>query len=525
MVTPCLPSPKAIDYYVSTWTQYLEDASRLPRMQGSSVSTTIQQCAEAMNHQVPRDWRSEQLRFCERCMALGIHLRIQQHLAVEVCPLHDGPLRTTCPACQQPLPFRSGSQQAFRCPACGGCLLANDELRFGFSSRFRRKVREECEEVSAWLALVNAGTHRGLDRFSGSFQVKGGLDHIHEKAFLLTGLQQPSKRVPTWMHRPRSLAADVSIGCIAPCANSLSSAIHSSRNVSRWAIRPNDVAQDDPLRNVSAVLALGHDAKTRYIHAFRRVARQFLRMVRAQHGDCLKSAPLMALASNSLDGEIHPEMLLCCPVALGFWLWRRRGSEFFPYYSWFSDVDMKSGDVDVFTAGADLLFYAIERSDLHASIVIASECARYLEITDDVASAMKVVRAWEGARRHYEFSQPALFSPVGRDVGVTFVRVDASRLIRSSSCPGLVPYHEVLRSRLRSAPYLNRAANGLCYVNAEDCWPERAARHLDLIAPREERWAWGRTCNPVVHLAMLGTSSTGVDESACVTAAIAMRPS
>lgn len=66
----------------------------------------------------------DSLRFCVKCLDLGYHSSVYQHIALSSCPLHALPLIDGCPHCHQPIAptFLSVIQSPFECPHCDGAL-------------------------------------------------------------------------------------------------------------------------------------------------------------------------------------------------------------------------------------------------------------------------------------------------------------------------------------------------------------------------------------------------------------------
>ncbi|WP_231957698.1 hypothetical protein [Paraburkholderia tropica] len=78
------------------------------------------------------DAASPSLRFCQICASAGFHATLFQFTAFRCCPIHGCPLRDTCTACGQPLPYRLQTgfvRRPYACHCCGLCLLAAMSLR------------------------------------------------------------------------------------------------------------------------------------------------------------------------------------------------------------------------------------------------------------------------------------------------------------------------------------------------------------------------------------------------------------
>jgi len=67
---------------------------------------------------------SSSLRFCVKCLDLGYHSVVYQHVALACCPLHNLPLEDVCPHCKcEIIPtFLSAIKHPFECPHCDASL-------------------------------------------------------------------------------------------------------------------------------------------------------------------------------------------------------------------------------------------------------------------------------------------------------------------------------------------------------------------------------------------------------------------
>lgn len=67
---------------------------------------------------------SSSLRFCVKCLDLGYHSVVYQHVALACCPLHNLPLEDVCPHCRREITptFLSAIKHPFECPHCDASL-------------------------------------------------------------------------------------------------------------------------------------------------------------------------------------------------------------------------------------------------------------------------------------------------------------------------------------------------------------------------------------------------------------------
>lgn len=71
---------------------------------------------------LPATRSADTLRFCETCAQHGFHSAAFQALPFERCPLHDVPIRETCPKCERPIPLTFVARclnNPWTCTHCG----------------------------------------------------------------------------------------------------------------------------------------------------------------------------------------------------------------------------------------------------------------------------------------------------------------------------------------------------------------------------------------------------------------------
>ncbi|WP_445143365.1 hypothetical protein [Dyella sp. Tek66A03] len=521
-----LAAPKWIHYRHADWARYLESPEKLPTIQGISTAEAVKAYAAAMDLEVPEKWRSQRLRVCEHCISMGIHLRIHQHLVVERCPLHNVPLRSTCGACGHALDFHSEQHRAFSCVRCGHCFLDKGLVKVAIPLSLRKKAATVIESVLAWLRPINSDLQLKQNGCQGGGWANedNPLSHLRVRALFIDGFRRSSRSVPVWMQNPICGKAAVSITRIDPLATSLSGAMRQGIDVEHWVTKVCDSAdQPDEDYDEVPVEAPDIELEDRYLQALRRVAAKFMLSIQGRHRECLDAAPLVARLAGGDEHDLTPAMLRCCPVALGFWLWRRRGSAFSLWMSAFSDCYFERDGKTHVGAGTDLLFYALARSDLHACIMVAMECVKHQEDSGDDLAALEMLSIWEGWRlSSYSISRQSLDFDA-ENSGWTFLRIDASHLMATTRCPGLEPYQNVVRQRLRSVPVFNRKTGQIEQWNMEDTWQERALDYLSHKNPRIELKSWGRDCTPRAFFAMLNIVPKGSHSFRCVDSAIDSR--
>jgi hypothetical protein len=85
------------------------------------------------------------LRWCAQCAREGTHLTLFQYRSLDVCPVHDTPLRQRCEQCGATIPYRLRAElfrSPFSCPSCArpwwNPAHGADDLRIG--DRYRRRL-------------------------------------------------------------------------------------------------------------------------------------------------------------------------------------------------------------------------------------------------------------------------------------------------------------------------------------------------------------------------------------------------
>lgn len=131
------------------------------------------------------------LKWCEQCLAWGLHVAALQMRAVQRCPLHNVALRDTCFWCERTIPYEFSAalfDKPFCCPHCGADMapqlkLARSKLRAPsprdiiLIERMNRFVMTFARSVERKGPILRAIP--GLDSLS-----LPGTDPAHEDAYL-----------------------------------------------------------------------------------------------------------------------------------------------------------------------------------------------------------------------------------------------------------------------------------------------------------------------------------------------------
>lgn len=465
----------------------------LPCIHGHSARDKIETLQQLARGDVPAIWSSRLLRICEECIADGFHLRVHQHLAVGSCPLHGLPMRSKCNACGVSLSYSSVDHGAFCCQTCGCCLLKHGEIRFGIQGDFRSQFARINEEVRQWLRLLSAGTRQDCLRHYPGGELDGELAQVDARSFLLTAVHHSSARSPSWLSPPYPMHSDISIATVCPEETSLMKSFRRAKQVEHWSLEQGGRRAEPGAAHPS------NDGEVRdrtltahYRQAFIRITANFIRSVRAAHPQCLDT-PYRVLG-DQWDQEFmfKHELLGCCPVALGFWLWRERCAKHFTKMAYMRpDRYFHDAGITQVSGSLDLLFYALGRSDLHSCILVANKCAERWAETGDEISSMCMFELWRLGEAQMDPGKSTWLDFDPPQSGVTFVRVDATNAIKRIACLGAEPYYRSLRRRLnRRLPYLNTETKKIDYLNLEPNWKEYVNEQVDPFCPVGDDWVF-----------------------------------
>lgn len=527
--------PREVTYeHPGRWTEYLENAVMLPRIRGRNARDAIDALYELARKEVPSIWASDRLRICEECISEGVHLRIHQHLAVGRCPLHGHLLRSTCKTCGASLPYASTDQKAFCCQACGSCLLNGGDIRFDISHKYRLGLARLDSEARQWLRPLSAGMNREhLVGIAG-----GGLDHplsnVDVRSLLLTALRSSSAQTPPWLTAPTSLDGDFSIAAMRPEETSLIKSFQRAKCIGEWNLREGSQHREHRKTLHNKQEEIKERAITaRYRQALMRVTANFLKRICPYHTQCLDT-PYLVVGEWDEDYPYNYEVMGCCPIALGFWLWRKRAARHFSSMAYLRP-DEYFHDIGITRVGGslDLLFYALGRSDLHACILVAHQCSEHWRTTGDEYSSLSALNEWR-KRKASLGAWVSSYLDFGSGLHeLTFLRIDVSRLIERPLCPGREPYYRSLRRKLREFRYVNRTSLRIEYLDLENTWESEALEQADPFRPMNDDWVFLKADQfplrhgggRLAHFARVELTHGNENHFACVNSAINLRSS
>lgn len=395
------------------WLSYLQNERVMPRMRGQPLRLWMEALVAREADHVPPLWRGHYLRVCDGCLKEGMHLQLHQHMALSHCHVHATPLRETCRHCQRALRLRySGKVEAFCCPACGRPLTSRQAFGQPRSHELRGAIHQATEQTTPSL--------HGLRELQCIDARKAALDRIWPLSMAGLLLEAAYTRIPA---HPALRRGHWPQACL--------------RTEAATTGRPTAVAT-----RWGAGAGLAGETFAERLKAARLVAAWFMHQKGRLHLHCL-DAPLHMFGEGfSLDAERPEDLLGCCPVAVGFWLWRLSfGHHFQP----------RAGDEYEQASPADrgvvLLLYKAFKSHLQYCLYVAQRILNSdadLHVTERVSALRRLT--------YTSFRDFRLVTTRSPDVPVTLVRFDIDHSWISTPCRGYRAYRRRLREQNSMLP-------------------------------------------------------------------------
>lgn len=303
-------------------------------------------------------------------------------------------------------------------------MLLDDRIRTKHRTSFRRAVQTASAALNSWI--LASGLTRRIERGAPHLPLNPELplQQCTGPRFVLEACCRVT-RPPNWIRRFMPKGVELTwrrfdVGdssCIQPEPEG---SMHSPRRRFESAVGSAEVDR---------------------IHAsLRRVTSMFLRRTSSSHSQCLDT-PAATYALYGTSHKLHDELLQCCPVALGFWLWRKAASKdpFFRRVLLLPNLRL---------ADIDRILFATSRSHLHYCIYAACRMAirttqRRREGDSALLEAIGKDSDWIPLMTNINRYLPCTFSESG---WLDHLRVSVDDLIRTVKCPGARPF---LRSLVR----------------------------------------------------------------------------
>ncbi len=428
----------------ANWTRYLRQVTVASSIHGLTLFKALSIRVLWEEAEVPTRWRSRYLRVCDSCIALGVHLRFHQHLAVTRCPIHKRLLRSVCPACGHELDYISANRQrAFTCTHCGCDLLHADGIRFGFEDSFSERYAHATSECRKWLRRLHAMPGGSGAIVNQMRDPDAAATDSGPRFLALAAFTSSVADVPFWFRKCKTKGFVTRLASMDPEEVVISRSIHSVTGLDELGIKRTVVEKLgwDPWKE--GAHAEERAASRLYHRTIMRVASCFLRQVGAKHHVCLDVPPRItgkSLENDLLGWQWH--ILDCCPIAVGFWLWRLQSASRFTNCVYNPKVCAKALGHMAIGPSSSLLYYVAERSRLHACMIVAHRCRRLWLKTGCAFPALSILHNWES--RSDIFMMPPKFGlrfRGGRN-DVAVLRLDASALIADVTCLGDAALHD-----------------------------------------------------------------------------------
>ena len=465
-------SPKRLDFKDTRGLEwYFSNQRLMPRIQGLPFAEYLRGVRDREIRENTFPWRAPGLRVCGSCIAMGVHLRLHQHTAAARCPLHGVELGSKCPHCQLFMSYCVESDQGhFCCPQCHRSLLQEGRIATVHDDEFRSAAKAASLAFEDWRmrALLDASIGCGVARIEVNDEHP--LQDLAAKRVLLSA-RCGDVSVPAWVASCNLSEANVQIGSIRVSERRKDSAFRSITESDVAAVNRSVQECGSSCWDSSMPSVDGRLDGQRYRAALRRVTNTFLRSYGPQHSECLDT-PYRMFGESLTEKEAPEELLQCCPVAIGFWLWRLSSANSFG-----NMIYRKMYCSGARFANVDLLLYSVAKSHLHYLIYLANACVRLSRAClDDRNVALCPVRA--AIRQHGMCWHPIEVGSVRQgelalDGACHYVKFDCAALIARIKCSGSAPYVRRLRRQLRNIRVLNPRDGRAIEVNLEHTWEAR----------------------------------------------------
>lgn len=403
------------------WSRNLHGASCLPSTTQGTLLDSLVKAEVDQKAGVADMWQSPLLRFCPECISLGVHLWIHQHTVVVKCPVHLIPLVAACVRCGQSIQVSYRASQApFTC-LCGHSLLGTSGcVAVAEREEFCRLPRIT-EQMFGWLSIVAA--QASTVDFAGAWQ------RPHFADVCAISLQRLP--VPDCMRREVDPRFDVRLKSIGICDGSLKSVTAEDLvfTSSEWPQSGGTELFEGRAADASIPLA-GVVAS-----AFRRVAIAHLKSA-SKHA-CIDLPWLMFRESLLfLQADSIAELVRCCPVGAGFWIWRMLCEDLLsnirmnPETAWQSKL-LKS------QVGGNTALFLLSRSELNYCIRACSEIFhRHQEGEMDLSEAKQALWSLRDLSGNWGAAGGCRLKPLEVNGRWIYTSIDATELIADPCTEG-----------------------------------------------------------------------------------------
>lgn len=432
------------------WLSSLQDHEMMPKIQRQCFPSSIKALSAHELLETPADWRSQTLRVCDQCLVNGVHLKLHQDIAIHLCPAHLTPLREACRHCSGYLPLWYGTRtEAFCCSLCGKPLV--DSRTFGMprAENQRHAVRLAAKQVMASVLQVRrmlvpyARSATAMPKYVSPLDM--GVVRL-ESVCTSVGAHPALRR----LHWPRVKVTTDTI-------------LQTASATSRFGREDLSVGRRGTLGELQMATSC--------------VITWFLRKKGRSHTQCLDAPLRMFGADFGLDVRNPEDILDCCPVAVGFWLWRLSNCRRFEHYL------RKPAPPDETQADRDhaLVRYKMMKSHLQYCLHVVQQLhadRRYLDKADKLR-ILRLVKA--SSMNDFRFE----LSPSSR-VSTRLVRFEMEWDWMDAPCEGYAGYARRIRRQSKNSLHTS-AVLGEQPVEVQDCAPcDRLPHRLPFTPMRLE---------------------------------------
>lgn len=329
-------------------------------------------------------------------------------------------------------------QSAFSCTYCSHSLLRNESIRFGFDSSFVERCTRANAECRRWLRRLHAMPGRSESSIEELERLDAVASDSDPRFLVLAAFMNSVTHIPPWFRRCRQKDFVVSLARVNPSEAAICRSIRSVTRAEELGVKriPETKWSTDPWKKDK--YADGRMVSRLYHRTIMRVASCFLRQISAKHGACINTPRQIAgekLGSILLGWQWH--ILDCCPIAVGFWLWRLQSATRFSHLVEYGPTACAQtlGCV-AFGPSSSQLCYAIERSRLHTCIVVSHRCRKLWQETGQAFPALNILDEWAHRSGTLITPHQSCLNFKGAETDVAFFRLDASSLIARVACLG-----------------------------------------------------------------------------------------
>lgn len=275
---------------------HFADDDAMPIVHGQNFVDLMRHLFQLEASEIGRSWRSSSIRICRECLKLGIHLRLHQHSGLEKCHIHGVLLEDSCRLCSATIfPVIHNGVPAFGCVRCKAPLIEEFFIWKKPPNDLSEKIQDETRSITKSLGILQ--------------------DLMPEGSFVCKGIGFDAISIVNIQH-------NIALSLTPP---------HPALKPSLWTGKEASAK----MRKIAGELTWETVSVNELQAAAKCVARWFMHRKGKSHDNCLDSPrnATAALRKNYPSSMFHPyfdsdeQAAKFCPVAIGFWLWRKSFAE------------------------------------------------------------------------------------------------------------------------------------------------------------------------------------------------------